>query len=335
MQGTNTGGVAPRPPSAKPRRGMRRYATAAAPFLVVGALVYGGMYVKPVVKDVDLRPAVVERGDYMYGAVALGAGRLLAVGSNGKIWTSGVPAIDWRAARSPLDSTLQDVAAWDARRAVAVGDRGAVIVSGDGGQRWTRVAAPLSKVANKLLQVVAIPGGGAWAVGEAGAVLKSADYGHSWVRARAEQDIAWNGVAVQGERVWLVGEFGNISFSDNGGASWKQQSSPARGSLMAVAFRDAMSGIAVGVDGVVLATSDGGASWTRRPLAAKDHLYDVVWDGARWLAAGDKGLVAAAAPDAADWRVLDIRDNDRRWHTAIVALPQGAVLAGASLLAFK
>ena len=43
MQGTNTGGVAPRPPSAKPRRGMRRYATAAAPFLVVGALVYGGM----------------------------------------------------------------------------------------------------------------------------------------------------------------------------------------------------------------------------------------------------------------------------------------------------
>lgn len=305
---------------------------AAVPFLVVGALIYGGMYVKPVVRNVDLQPAVIERGDYMYGAASLGGGKLLTVGSNGKIWRAAWPELAWRGVRSPLDSTLQDVAAWDDRHAVAVGDLGAVIVSDDGGARWTQVAAPLSKVANKLLHVAAAPGGVAWAVGEAGAVLTSADYGHSWRRARAEEDIAWNGVAVQGERVWLVGEFGRISFSDNGGASWKQQKSPVQGSLMAVAFKDAQAGVAVGVDGVVLATPDGGATWTRQPLAAGDHLYDVVWDGRRWLAAGDKGLVAAGAPD---WKVLDIAGNDRRWHTAIVALPQGGVLAGASVLALK
>lgn len=331
MQGINTSC----PPSVASKPGVTRYVAAAVPFLVVGALVYGGMYVKPVVKDVNLQAAVIERGDYMYGAAGLGAGKLLTVGSNGKIWSSAFPELAWRVVPSPLDTTLQDVAAWDERRAVAVGDLGAVIVSDDGGARWTRVAAPLSKVANKLLHVAATAGGGAWAVGEAGAVLKSADYGHSWSRARAEEDIAWNGVAVQGERVWLVGEFGNISFSDNGGASWKPQKSPVRGSLMAVAFKDALSGVAVGVDGVVLATSDGGAAWSRQPLAAKEHLYDVVWDGGRWLAAGDKGLVAASSADAPGWRVLDIPDNDRRWHTAIVALPRGAVLAGASLLAFK
>jgi photosystem II stability/assembly factor-like uncharacterized protein len=308
-----------------------QYIGALVPFLVVGGLIYGGVYVKPVAKDVNVPAAVIERGDYMYGAAKAGDDKLIAVGSNGTSWAGTGAALSWSGLKSPLETTLQDVDTWDARRAVAVGDLGEIIFSGDGGASWVKASPPTSTVANKLLRVRTSEGGSAWAVGEAGAVLRSDDYGRTWVRARAEEDIAWNGVAVQGSRIWLVGEFGNISFSDNGGRSWSKQSSPVRGSLMAVAFKDASSGVAVGVDGVILATADGGASWKRQSLPAKDHFYDVIWNDGLWLAIGDKGLMATSSANAPAWRVADNKDNDRRWHTKILAYQDRFVLVGASV----
>jgi photosystem II stability/assembly factor-like uncharacterized protein len=290
------------------------------------------VYLKPVVKAVNVPPAVIERGDYLYGIAQLGSERLIAVGSRGKIWTSMGPTASWARLASPIKTTLQDVDSWDALNAVAVGDNGEIIVTRDGGSTWSKAAPPRSKVANKLLRVRTAGQGVAWAVGEAGAVLKSEDYGQTWTRARAEEDVAWNGVWIQGSRIWIVGEFGSVSFSADNGRTWTKQNTPIQGSLMAVAFKDAVSGVAVGVDGAILTTADGGLTWIKRELRAKDHFYDVIWDADRWAAVGDKGLLAMSDANGEAWQVVGGKDSDRRWHTKILRFGSGYALTGASFL---
>lgn len=307
---------------------LRSYAVSLIPFLVVGGLIYGGVYIKPVVKEVNVPPAVIGRGDYLYGITLMGEQRLIAVGSKGKIWER--TADVWAPVASPIKTTLQDIDAWDAKRAVAVGDEGEIIATEDGGKTWTVSSAPKSKIANKLLRVRTGSDGVAWAVGEAGAVLNSNDYGKTWVRAHDEEDLAWNGVSVHGRHVWIVGEFGNVHFSADGGASWTKRKAPVEGSLMAVTFKDDAFGIAVGVDGTILATSDGGASWVARESNTKEHFYDVIWDGERWAAVGDKGILVTSDAKGGVWTVVDGKDNDRRWHTRILKMANGYAISGAS-----
>lgn len=63
-----------------------RFVVSAMPFVVVGSLIYAAVYLKPAAKGISVPPAVVGHGDYMYGIAQLGTDRMLAVGSNGKVW---------------------------------------------------------------------------------------------------------------------------------------------------------------------------------------------------------------------------------------------------------
>lgn len=308
----------------------RRYVVSVIPFLVVGGLIYGGVYLKPVVKEVNVAPAVIERGDYLYGIAQVGNDRLIAVGSHGKIWAGSGSADSWTRLPSPIKTTLQDIDSWDAQHAVAVGDQGEIIASQDGGKTWSVSSAPKSRIANKLLRVRTAGEGVAWAVGEAGAVLRSGDHGNTWERAHEEEDLAWNGIAVRDRHVWIVGEYGNVHSSTDGGATWTKRKAPVKGSLMAVTFKDDAQGIAVGVNGMILSTSDGGANWVARSANTKEHLYDVIWDGERWAAVGDKGVLVMSDAKGEVWNVADGKENDRRWHTKILKFGNGYAVSGAS-----
>lgn len=72
-----------------------------------------------------------------------------------------------------------------------------------------------------------------------------------------------NGLARAGERLVAVGQRGHVLLSDDQGKSWRQAEVPSSADLVAVAFRTAMQGCAVGHDGIVLRTTDAGATWTR------------------------------------------------------------------------
>ncbi|MGH8806793.1 MAG: YCF48-related protein, partial [Noviherbaspirillum sp.] len=98
--------------------------------------------------------------------------------------------------------------------------------------------------------------------------------------------------------------------------------------LMAIAFRDAANGIAVGVEGTVLATGDGGASWEVMPKATNEHLFDLTWDGASWVAVGDKGELLKGDAQARQWQILRASANDRGWHTEIVSTSSHYLIAG-------
>ncbi|MBW7902578.1 MAG: glycosyl hydrolase [Rhodocyclaceae bacterium] len=312
-----------------------RIGLSALPWLIIGSLLWAGLFVKPQPVGASVQPPVLERRDNFYGIAAGREGQLLVAGTGGKILridpASGRVSRD----RTPVGETLQDIAGWNGERAVAVGNDGAILISADGGPAWERVAdVPRSEVANKLTRVKTAAGGVAVASGEMGALLVSRDFGATWARLREEEDLAWNDVAlVDASRMVVVGEFGRILVSEDGGTAWTEPASPVPSSLMAVAFRDAKNGVAVGLEGVVLATHDGGRTWRQAELGIHEHLFDVAWDaaGGRWIGAGALGRWITADAAAERWQSGRLDERDLSWHTRVLPLNGQVWFAGANV----
>ena len=309
-------------------------ATSLIPVAVVGGLLYAAFFVKASGAVSAIRPPAIERRDAFLGAALPADGIIWAAGSNGKVVRSDDHGVHWDVQPVPVRENLQGIAAWDARQAVAVGGDGVVLRTVDGGENWREVTVPKSEVANKLLTVRAYAGGVAWAVGELGAVLRTSDHGQSWERAVPEKDQAWNDISFFGATGILVGEFGQVMRSDDGGKTWRLASSGTESSLMSVYLRDASNAVAVGLSGVILASSDSGAHWRVMPRPTREHLNNVIWDGARWVAVGDKGVIVTGDASAAGWSAARVSEGNLGWHTQILragANPEHYILAGASL----
>lgn len=307
--------------------------TSAAPFLIIGGLLYAVFFVKAGALPRPVEPAAIERRDHYFSLAAPAADIVWAAGANGKVVRSDDGGKSWLRQPTPTENNLQGIAAWDALRAVAVGNKGAIIVTGDGGRTWS--ASPLADSGNpnKLFRV-RIFDDTAWAVGEFHTLLRSTDRGASWTRLLPQKDSALNNVFFLGRQGWLVGEFGTVMKSDDGGANWRVVDTPNKVSLMAVAFRDERNGVAVGLSGTVLRSADGGASWTLAPKATKEHLYSVLWDEDHWVAVGDKGVMVVS--DAAGaWSAARISSQDVSWHTQILKAGARYYLAGANLAIFE
>lgn len=305
------------------------------PWIIIGGLLWAGLFVKPAPVGNTVQPPVLEKRDYFFGLVKAAPDQVWLAGSSGKIVKVGKDGHAERLA-TVTDKTFQDIAIWDAQRAVAVGNDGVIAVSADGGASWPLVEnVPRSQIANKLVRVRAAAGGLAVAVGEMGAVVATRDYGKTWARLRPEQDVGWNDIAIlPNDRFVLVGEFGKMAASSNGGMTWSDLPPPVKSSLMSVAFRDdGMLGVAVGLEGVVLVTDNGGQRWDKVDSGAHDHLFDVAWDaaGKRWVGAGSLGRWVKADAEARNWGTGRLNARDLSWHTRVVPSEHGIWFTGANI----
>ena len=304
------------------------------PWLVIGGLLWAGLFIKPKPVGATVRPPVMERRDYYFGVAQIPGKGFWLAGSSGKI-----VAIenDGHGARfdSTTEQTLQDIAVWDSERGVAVGNDGVVVITTDGGKKWHQVAdVPKSLVANKLNRVRVVAGGLAIATGEMGAILMSRDYGEHWVRLRLEEDQAWNDVAfLPSGKVLAVGEFGRIVLSSDDGRHWENIKSPVKSSLTSVAFSDARTGVAVGLEGVVLMTRDGGKTWKRLDVKVSDHLFGIAWDGVakRWVGCGGLGSWITVSGDGIKLNAGRLNERDLSWHTSVVPIDNSVWFAGANV----
>ncbi|MGF6916022.1 WD40/YVTN/BNR-like repeat-containing protein [Paraburkholderia sp. 40] len=339
-------------------RRLYRLAGSASPFIIIGGLLYAGLFIKPEPKGNAVPRPPFERSDRLYGTAVQPDGKIWLVGNNGKILDSMDAARTWQYANDPARVALQDVAAWDDRSAIAVGDDGVALITDDGGKSWKPVDTPKSKIANKLMRVKTEPDGHAIAVGEGGVIVRSTDYGRHWVSVRSEEDEAWNDVGLRDGHGWIVGERGRILLSNDDGRSWREVTSPLKSSLMSVSFKSAKDGVAVGLNGVILASHDGGQTWVQKPFELPDqpqaggspqtsdgsttlyqrgrteHLLCVVWDGERWIAAGTKGVIAVGDADGDHWRGTRLTPDDRHWYTAIVPYRGRYLLSGSRFVSF-
>lgn len=310
--------------------------TSAMPMVIIGGLLYAGLFVKAEAVVQRVEPPTIERRDRFYGVAAPAESVVWVAGSTGKIVRSEDGGLTWNRQATKTDVNLQGIAAWDSQQGVAVGDDSVIIRTADGGQNWTQASLPADGGANKLFRV-RVFGERAWAVGEFNTLLRSDDRGATWTRVLPKQDRAWNDVTFVGEHGWLVGEFGNVMKSSDGGGSWTEVSFPEeagdkrRPSLMGVAFRDELNGVAVGLSGTLLTTADGGLTWTVVPPLTREHLLAVIWDENRWLAVGDKGVMVTAPAAAAEWRLGRVAASDVSWRTQVARSGSRYYLAGSNL----
>jgi len=332
------------------------------PLVIILGLLYVAIYIKPQPEEAKTNPYPIVKRDRFYGVVAPTPTTVWAVGSHGKIVRSDDAGKSWVVQATPVEEHLQDIAAWDDKQACAVGNEGVVLVTRDGGKSWTQVKTPLdevvkvetaggltlelgvsagmggdkekepvSQVPKKLMAVKTFPDGSAWAVGEMGAVLSSKDFGLTWERRMKKEDVAWNSCAFIEKKGWIVGEAGRIVKTDDGGQTWTAVKSPVKSSLMGVDFRDKEHGVAVGLQGVVLVTEDGGKNWVQAPNATIEHLFYVTWDGAEWVAVGDKGVMVKGDPPGANWNGKRMTDIDTSWYTKVWKMGDRYYLSGARL----
>ncbi len=301
----------------------------AIPVAIVAGLLYAAFFIKPSVQTVGSVPPVIERRDLLFSVAMPEDDAIWAVGGQGKIIRSKDGGASWTSQSSGVGSHLQSIAAWDGERAVAVGNALTVLHTDDAGKTWHKASVPTgTEGANKLMRVRVLPGGHASAVGEFGTVLMSDDFGETWRTASPGEDVSWNDVApTDANSAIVVGEFGRIQITMDGGANWTQAESPVQSSLNSVYFRDSQNGVAVGTEGVIIATRDGGATWMQAPQMTHQHIFDVVWDGSRWLLTGDKGLLLVGSADAQTF-VDRSSLTDSGWHTQTAARGGRYALAG-------
>lgn len=307
----------------------------AMPFIVIGSLLYAGIFIKPAFVGISATTQVLTARDVFYDVAVPTDGVVWAVGQGGKIVRSNDDGRTWVRQPAATDANLQSITAWDAARAVVVGNDAAVLTTADSGRSWQPVAGlPEESAGRKLVRVKRAADGRAYAVGEYGVVLATMDMGHAWESLGKKEDVTWNDIAANKDTLILVGEFGRIRRSTDGGSNWNDIASPLKSSLLGVAFSaDGLLAVAVGLDGAVLLSADDGRSWKAVSSGTREHLFDVTAANAGWVAVGDKGLLLRAPADAQTWEVRSLSTNSHAWHTAVEVSPSRMYLAGATLSA--
>lgn len=307
--------------------------------LVVGTLLWIAFYVQPKVETERVLPSPFGYRNYYFGVVAPAAdGNVIwAVGYDGRIIRSDDGGSTWRIQNTPTTSHLQDIAAWDPQSALVVGDKGTVLITADAGESWSQVDIVTRQFGDQLLQAYVSPNSDkAWITGTFGTVLFSDDRGRNWHKTYRDEDIAWNDITMDPRgRLWLAGEFGRLSRSADDGRTWQEVDVGTGMSLMAVTFADRDHGVAVGLSGTIVATSNGGRDWELEDSGTDAHLFDVIWDGASYIAVGDGGTIVEGAPDASSWEPRQLSPNEFGWYTKIVDTRAGYYVTGSSIGIFR
>ena len=305
----------------------------AIPLAVIAAL-YTLSTVELSVPHREMDEPEIELRDRFLGVASDGT-VVWAVGKDGKIVRSEDSGKTFAVQNSPVQVNFQDIVMWDPQTAVVVGNRGTVLTTSDGGATWDHQAldVPIDG-SGKLFRARLGPDGRVWTVSELNYIAVSADKGKTWQRVtREDTDHAWNDIAFAGSRICVAGEFGKVACSDDQGATWAEKSTGQDVSLMGLAFRDDLHGVAVGLNGLIVSTEDAGESWNHHPVEGLSrHIFDVAWGGSRWLAVGDKGLLLFADGSASNWQVTRLTETDFAWHTAIEVLSADAFMASGQTL---
>jgi photosystem II stability/assembly factor-like uncharacterized protein len=273
-----------------------------------------------------------EKYDTLYSLFFLDVNEGWAVGDNsaiihtldgGKTWESQTENVKW------LEEGENKYILWclkftDSQTGWIVGGsrdgtKGVLLKTTDGGATWTEIELP-AEAQGTVLRSITLhsdpsAGDAAWIVGLGGLILYSSDGGNSWVKQDSPvtkdlYSVASIGYYRQGWKVWAVGQDGTIIYTSDG-ITWEEQQSGIPTSLQAVFFTNTsqtekvFKGWAIGVNGVIRATSDFGQRWSPQDAdALGQHLRSIFFvekTQTGWIV-GDGGLVRYTNNGGRDWR---------------------------------
>jgi photosystem II stability/assembly factor-like uncharacterized protein len=255
--------------------------------------------------------------------VAIQDERAWIVGYYGTILRSRNGGLTWELQQSGTHEALFRVNFIDSNEGWVSGGYGTLLYTADGGNTWQRQQAP---VAEHLFGLNFIDRRRGWAVGSRGTVLATEDGGRTWENRSVGEDVILNDVRfIDAKRGWAVGEFGRIYSSKDGGRTWVKQKSPVEVSLVSgesrnlfrLLLRNAHSGWAFGLDGLILSTGNGENWQVADPNAAatpggkRHHLFSAsAIDGKTW-AVGERGTIVVSSITNPDWSAAGLKAPPR------------------------
>ncbi|MBX3446817.1 MAG: hypothetical protein KF765_08675 [Parvibaculaceae bacterium] len=244
----------------------------------------------------------------------------IAVGGGGTVLTSEDSGLTWTQDTRPETPLALLGVAVDGHRRFAVGQSGRIYRFE--GSSWRLLE---SGTEERLLQVGLGAGGLVVVVGGFGTILVSSDDGATWAMPRVDWTALLNdflephlyAVHVAGNSVLIAGEFGLVLRSDDRGATW---SVTHRGeeSIFDMAFNGRGEGVAVGQNGLALATQDGGRTWRRLQTLSETNLLGVWMSDRRVFAAGIRGAYASQ-DGGRNWTPVKRSDIETGWYQAVSA----------------
>jgi photosystem II stability/assembly factor-like uncharacterized protein len=209
-----------------------------------------------------------------------------AVGHWGAVLHTTDGGENWVLQRSDVkqDRPLFAVHFFDANHGVAVGLWSLVLVTADGGKIWQTIEVPIPPGAKKadlnLLGLFVDGRGRLFAAAERGMVLRSDDRGRHWsYLPTGYKGSFWTGLSPSDGTLLAAGLRGSLYRSMDDGRTWTRVDTQSKSSITALA-RIGGDIVGVGLDGLVLRSSDGGASFKaeiradRVPLTAMGAAAD-------------------------------------------------------------
>ena len=254
-------------------------------------------------------------------SVAFGAGRYVAVGTKGAIFSSS-DGLTWSRKDSGTTRNLWSVT-YGKNQFVAVGD-GGVIRTSTNGETWNGSNYRYNAFLRSLIYVA----GKFVAVGGGGVIVTSAD-GAEWAVPRSPQSgqMHLRSVVEGGGKILAVGHGETIITSSDLGINWtrtNQKMAAKNGKdILWDAIHVAGQFIAVGENGVVL-TSTNGTAWTKSTpgpvsqnpespdFGKKIRLYGIAHNGSsgaggKYVVTGNEGTVITSSNGTSLTTISDIR----------------------------
>lgn len=256
----------------------------------------------------------------------------LAVGDNGDIYkTTNYTASSAAWTRQYNSSTLalRAVSAASATVAWVVGAGGTILYTSDAGLTWT---AQTSGVTQTLNGVWAASTTTAWAVGEYGVIVYTTDGGSTWTETGQSRSVDYTLNAISGASTtaFIAANDGNLAKlnTSTGALTWATTGTAAN--LYGAWAFTSTAAWAVGVGGVIIATSNG-STWTSQTSGVATDLYAVAGTSgtAVWVA-GAGGVVRSTTDGGSAW--VSGYSSGISGSPALRAVAAGAsmVLVGAS-----
>ena len=238
---------------------------------------------------VDVTLTSVSFADEVQGWAVGHWGVVLATRDGGETWT--VQRQD-----AGEDRPLFGVHFFDAHHGVAVGLWSLVLVTADAGATWRSIAPPppagSMKADLNLLGLFADDRGRVYAAAERGMLLRSDDRGASWTYASTGyKGSFWTGLALPGGVLLAAGLRGSLYRSADDGRSWVRVETGSTSSITAMAVHEDKV-VAVGLDGLMLRSSDAGATFSSQVRTDRAALTGVTTtSGGRTVLLSRQGVV--------------------------------------------
>ena len=195
----------------------------------------------------------------------------------------------------------------------------------DGGESWVeQLYLPSSdEVLYDIEFIVGLPGEPVWGFATGGLQMtwRTDDSGETWELIRgACGDGNFNSCSfVNKNNGWFVGAPSatfpaTIMYTTDGGNTFLEQINPVSEPLLKdVYFANDQRGLAVGVYGQTLYTSDGGSNWEERPNGGSTWLEVFLTENGQAWSAGFSGKIAHSTDWGYTWQMQESGVNDLVW----------------------